>query len=128
MTSRAAYSFVTLRSEDWRQTEFIGRDGRCYRVEGYVPDGKGGLRCPTDVCGGLCCEAIPLIGALSDAPCRFWNAETKGCGLEEQGGKAAKPVSCLVWPRRQADIDMVNERFGQGERRCQLSVVEVSDG
>jgi len=116
----ARYSYVTLRTEDWSQTDFIGRDGNRYRVEGYI-DGK----CPVDKCGGLCCEAIPLIGPLTDAPCEFWNPDSKLCGLHERGGRAAKPVSCVVWPRSQADIDLVNKRFAKGEKRCYLKVVKI---
>lgn len=121
----ARYSFVTLRTEDWSQTGFVGRDGKSYRVEGYVEDGKGGWRCPTEKCGALCCQAIPLIGPLSEAPCGFLNQQTLCCSLQERGGRSAKPVSCIVWPRTQADVDLVNARFAEGDRRCYLKVVPV---
>ena len=45
----------------------------------FVGDGKGGWRCPTEKCGALCCQAIPLIGPLSEAPCEFLNQETLCC-------------------------------------------------
>lgn len=120
----ARYSYVTLRTEDWTQTEFIGRDGRRYRVEGYVQDSNGEWRCPTEKCGALCCQVIPLIGPLSAAPCQFLNQDTLKCSLHERGGRASKPVSCLVWPRTQGDVDMINARFADGERRCYLKVVD----
>jgi len=120
MESTATYSFIKFRTEDWRQEELIGRDGKRYRVEGYV-DGK----CPVDKCGGLCCEKVPLLGQMDQGPCEFWNEGTKLCHLHERGGIGVKPLSCVSWPRSQLDIDTVNERYAVGEKKCYLKVVEI---
>lgn len=119
--SRARYSHVTLRIEDWTILAQTDRDGEKYRVEGYV-DG----RCPTEVCKAVCCRTADLLdGSIGSGPCQFLNDETLKCKLHEKG-RACKPIACLLWPKRQMDIDSTNEkaeRLGFKER-CHLKFVK----
>lgn len=85
-------------------------------VSGYVSDGKGGLRCPTEICGAVCCKATHYVPGLQ-GPCSHLTADLL-CGLHGGG----KPAGCATYPLSQADIDKINE---QAERagfpeRCQL--------
>lgn len=120
MTS-AAYSRVVLRIEDWSILEQTDRAGETWRVEGMVAG-----RCPTEICGAVCCRTADLLdGAVGSGPCRFLNEETLGCRLHEKG-RACKPIACLVWPVRQGDIDSTNEKAARlgFKERCQLRFVK----
>lgn len=89
-------------------------------VVGYVLDETLGWRCPTEVCGAVCCRATHYIPGLP-GPCDHLTAGLK-CSLH---GTADKPAGCQNYPRNQADIDKINEqaeRAGFSER-CQLTIV-----
>ncbi len=117
------YSFITFRTEDWRIEKFIGRDGKSYQVTGYVDDGNGGLRCPTEICGALCCVKINWKG-VNGQRCEFLTDDLR-CMFQAERGMACKPMSCAAWPKQQLDVDFVNERWAQGAKRCCLKVEEV---
>ena len=120
--TKARYSHVEFRIEDWTITRQTGRDGETYRVEGLV-DG----RCPTEICNAICCRTADIYeGKIGSGPCHLLNEETLGCKAHEKGA-ACKPIACLVWPVRQGDIDSTNEkaeRLGFKER-CQLRLVKA---
>lgn len=121
--SKAKYSFVTLRTGDMKQVSFLGRDGHEYRVEGYV-DGK----CPTDICGGVCCKTSSLNGVVGKGPCEHFDKTEMNCSLHARFGIGVKPISCVIWPKSHIDIDTVNkqaERLGL-KGRCQLKVVRIN--
>ncbi len=124
--SSAQYSYVVLRTENWDQMKFVDKDGQQYEVQGYVEDENGQVRCPTEKCQALCCQAMPLIGPVGTS-CEHLNQDTLKCGQQEKGGRSCKPISCVVWPRRQLDIDTLNDLYAQGEKRCYLKVVKVED-
>lgn len=116
----AEESFVTLRIEDWRVVEIVGRDGHRYEVTGYVNG-----QCPTEKCGALCCQKIPWDGRMGAGPCEFLNQDTLKCKLHEARGPACKPLSCWLWPVRPGDVASINERYADGEKRCYLDLVRV---
>ena len=100
--------------------DVIENRGKRYRVEGYV-DGK----CPTDICGAVCCKVCNLQGRVGEGPCEFLDSDDL-CRLHKMNVHC-KPVSCLVWPTSQESIDGANklaERLGFAGR-CQLRMVEI---
>ena len=122
--SLARYSYATIRTEDWSITEFTGRDGIQYKVDGYVwDDDLKAWRCPTEKCGALCCKNINLKGQMGKR-CQLL-ADDLLCDLHRIGGPATKPVSCWIWPRNQESIDILNERFADGDVRCYLKLVPL---
>ena len=90
-------------------------------IKGYIIASDGGLSCPTDICGAVCCRATHFRPDRPP-PCEYLT-DSNSCELHDAGGKACKPVGCAEYPRGQADIDGINrqaEEMGFTER-CQLS-------
>lgn len=87
------------------------------KVYGYVWDGKGGRRCPTEICGAYCCKTASLFPS-EKPPCPFLT-ERLSCSFQDKGGMGAKPYGCVMYPRSQADIDSMNKDAPEGGG-CQL--------
>lgn len=88
-------------------------------VVGFLIATDGQARCPTEICGAVCCKATHYIPGLP-GPCEHLT-ESLQCELHDNG----KPGGCASYPRNQADIDKINEqaeRAGFSER-CQLIIV-----
>lgn len=123
-TTASLARYSTIQIEGWKPGEITGRDGKRYRVEGYI-DGY----CPTGLCEAVCCHTSDIYeGSIGSGPCRYLTGD-RLCELHARS-PGLKPISCMVWPVRQLDVDSVNEkaeRLGL-KGRCQLRVVEVDDG
>lgn len=116
-------STVLFNAEDWSVKGITDRDGKAKKVIGFIVDQDGRQRCPTEKCGALCCVEINWKGE-NGKRCEFLSDDL-GCMFHEERGMSCKPVSCAAWPRQQLDIDFVNERWADGEKRCYLKVVDA---
>ena len=91
-------------------------------ILGYIAT-DGGMRCPTDICGAVCCKATHFRPDKR-APCEYLTDKLT-CELHDVGGIKCKPMGCVEYPRSQRDIDAINrlaESAGFTER-CQLRVI-----
>lgn len=99
-------------------------------LKGFVNDGEGGRRCPTEKCGAICCTvgnpfAENLFQKLDPAiSCQFLEKDF-GCQLQRTGGRMYKPLWCSIWPRNQGDIDEFNRLFSTKTQKCLLYFEEV---
>ena len=111
---------VELTEENGRPVEVRHQNGQRFKVLGYVWDGKGGRRCPTEVCDAHCCKTGSLFPNMPP-PCEFLTDELS-CSFQDRGGLAAKPFGCVSYPRSQHDIDNMNKDAPEG-KGCQLRIV-----
>lgn len=90
-------------------------------ISGYIATDRGD-RCPTDICGAVCCRASHFRPDKGP-PCEFLTDQLS-CELHDAGGIKCKPWGCAEYPKNNADIDSINkqaEAHGFTER-CQLRV------
>lgn len=104
---------VTLQDCSWDVYE---HDGKNYRVEG---------ECDTSKCKAVCCQIMNWRGRMRER-CEFLQDDYK-CAFHA-ADIHCKPISCLLWPTKQLDIDTVNAKAKElgFEERCLLKVVEVT--
>lgn len=108
---------LVVNTDDWSAVSFTDRDGKAYHVEG---------ECDQDRCSAVCCRVADWRGVMGKGPCEYLTDDNK-CAPHKERGPACKPVACWFWPKRQIDIDTVNnaaEKYGI-KGRCHLKVVEV---
>lgn len=111
---------VELHEENGEPVEYRYEGGTRLKVLGYVWDGKGGRRCPTEVCGAHCCKTGSLF-PMDKPPCQFLTAGLS-CSFQDKGGLAAKPFGCVSYPRSQEDIERMNKGVKIG---CQLRIEKI---
>jgi hypothetical protein len=105
---------LAICTDDWSQGPFYDRDGSAWMVKG---------ECDQERCGAVCCKVANFTGKVGQ-PC-VKLTEDLLCQPHRDYGQATKPVSCLFWPLRQADVEKVNElaeRLGY-DKRCHLEVI-----
>jgi len=93
----------------------VNHDGKRYETQG---------ECDTAICGAVCCKISKWTGEVG-AECEFLRPDLK-CMFHVQDIHC-KPISCLIWPMKPADVAKVQEmaeRMGFSER-CLLKVVEI---
>ena len=109
---------IELHEENGEPVEYRHDEG--VKVLGYVWDGKGGRRCPTEICGAYCCKTGSLF-PMDKPPCPYLT-DNLACLFQDKGGLAAKPFGCVSFPRSQADIDRMSQGATVG---CQLRIEEI---
>jgi len=90
------------------------------KVQGYILLEGGGVCCPVDKCGAICCKVQNIFSGEA-LPCSFLTDDLL-CFFHKVGDYTCNPYCCALFPENQNDIDVVNKlEKEQGlEGRCQL--------